>query len=211
MYLSALSAFFELASRTAMNQHILRMPQRCRCLWNVFFLNICLGKHIRRVSCLTSPLPVWHWCKNCHFHENASPYSEMYPKSLWAQRAPYSLYTYCLCHVTGLLFGFKLICLFFFFFLQYVCWHTVNVWLYYSSFPAGNHTSFGIFFLRLSARKPNAGWIIIKHSRHDFSYESYGSFIFIQGSLKYLHVTFHKIFLNHCPWPLNKIIILLFF
>lgn len=125
MYLSALSAFFELASRTAMNQHILRMPQRCRCLWNVFFLNICLGKHIRRVSCLTSPLPVWHWCKNCHFHENASPYSEMYPKSLWAQRAPYSLYTYCLCHVTGLLFGFKLICLFFFFFFT-VCMLTYS-------------------------------------------------------------------------------------
>jgi len=54
--------------------------------------------------------------------------------------------------------------------------------MYYSPFPAGIYFLFGVFLII----------IISKHSRHELSYESYGSFVFIQGSLKSLRLRLHK-------------------
>lgn len=96
LHLSVSSASFEPAGRTAMNQHKLRMPQRCRCLWNVFFLNICLGKHIRKASHLTNNLlPVWHWKVVISMKMPAFPQKCI--QSLCEPREVHTLYKHNVC------------------------------------------------------------------------------------------------------------------
>lgn len=126
--------------------------------------------------------------KSCHFHENTSPSSEMYPKSLWAQRGPCSLWSIFVSqNWTMILLQFDIL----------LCWHTENVWKYYSSFSAGNYFLLGAFFITIS--KKGKGWVnIYCNSRHASSTSwklqlpeaattFSGSYFFVQGPLKFLY------------------------
>lgn len=121
--------------------------------------------------------------KSCHFHENASPSSEMYPKSLWGQRGPNSLQAYCLYHRTGWCFCCNLICFF-----------ADILEMYESIIPLSQleTTSYWEHFLLLPARKAKTGWIITTHSRQAFSISPVAAIFFVQGSLKRLHWRFLK-------------------
>lgn len=89
--------------------------------------------------------------KSCHFHENASPSSERYPKSLWAQRGPYSSQAYCLYHRIRLCFCCNLI----YFFADILE-------MYF--FPAGNHFLLGAFFIIIS--KKGKSWVNHHYTQH---------------------------------------------